>query len=402
METFSYKAIGVDGKEKKGSMEAETKQDVNKKLKEMNLIPVSVEVQSLWDKDINISFGKKKITSRDLSVFCRQFASIIKAGVSVINALEMLSEQTENKELKAAIKRLQSGVEKGGTLADTMKQDRGVFPDLLINMVAAGEASGSLEIAIERMATQFEKDAKLKSMVKKAMMYPIVLLIVAIGVMTLMLVYVIPQFSQMFESIGSELPIYTRIIVILSEFIQSKWYVIILVLAALIIAYKYYKKTDAGRHKIDSIKIKIPIFGMLVTKTACARFSRTMGTLLQSGMSMMEALDIVADTMENVMFKDAIIKARNGVALGFDLSGQLKASGLFPAMVIHMTNIGEETGDIEGMLENVATYYDEEVDTSTQQITALMEPLIILVMALIVGMLVLSIYGPISQIYTDL
>lgn len=402
MDIYTYRAITSDGKEKKGSIEAQSKQEAIKKIKDNNLLPVSVQVQSALNKDIEFSFGKKKVTPRDLSVFCRQFASILKAGVNVINALEMLSEQTENEKMKEAIKKLQSGVEKGSTLSDTMRLERDVFPDLLISMTAAGEASGSLEISIERMAIQFEKEAKLKALVKKAMMYPIVLFVVAIGVMVLMLVYVIPQFEDMFEQIGSELPIYTKVIISISEFIQNRWYILAAIVLAVILSYKMYCKTESGRRKTDAIKLKLPIFGTIAKKTACARFSRTLATLLKSGMPLMDALDIVANTMENVVFKEALLKAKNGVALGFDLSGQLKATKIFPAMVIHMVSIGEETGNMEEMLNNVANYYDEEVETSTGQITALMEPVIIVIMALIVAVLVLAIYGPISKLYEDL
>ncbi len=402
METYSYKAVAADGKEKKGSIDADSREAAIKKLKDNGLVPINVKVQSVLDKDIKLSVFKKKITPREMSVFCRQFASILKAGVSVISALEMLGEQTENKELKASVKKLQSGVEKGSTLSEAMKLEKSVYPELLINMVAAGEASGSLEAAIERMAVQFEKEARLKALVKKAMMYPIVLFVVAIGVMLLMLVYVIPQFNYMFEEIGSELPAYTKVILAVSDFIRKYWYIIIGVIAAVIAAYKYYKKTDRGRRRIDEIKMKLPVFGVLATKTACARFSRTMATLLQSGMSMMDALDIVGETMDNVLFKEGLKKSKNGVALGFNLSAQLAMSGLFPPMVIHMTNIGESTGNLEEMLTNVADYYDEEVEAATQQITALMEPIIIVVMAVIVAILVLSIYGPISQLYSDL
>lgn len=405
MQTFSYKAIGADGKEKKGSIEAESRQEAVKKLKDDSMLPVSVEEQSLLDKDISFSFGgkrKKKVTARDMSVFCRQFSSILRAGVSVVKALEMLGAQTENKNLKAAVIDVQSSVEKGSTLSDAMRIKKDVFPDLLISMVSAGEASGSLELAIERMAVQFEKDAKIKSMVKKAMTYPMVLLVVAVGVMILMITYVIPQFEDMFNSIGSELPVYTRVVLWLGDFITSKWWLIIIIIVGIVFAYKAYKGTDGGRHTIDKLKLKIPVFGMLATKTACARFSRTLGTLLKSGMSMMDALDIVADTMDNVLYKDALIKARSGVALGFELSQQLEATGLFPPMVVHMTSIGEETGNMEEMLTNIANYYDEEVEMATQQVTALMEPIIIVVMAVMVAVLVLCIYGPMAQLYDDL
>ena len=400
MQAYIYKAVGPDGKQKNGRISADDKQTAIKKIKEMGLLPVSIEEETLMNKEINISFGKKKskITSRDLSVFCRQFSSILKAGVSVVNALEMLGSQTENKFLKQAVINVQSSVEKGSTLSEAMKMNKDAFPDLLISMVSAGEASGNLEKSIERMAIQFEKDAKIKSLVKKAMMYPMVLLVVAVGVMILMITYVIPHFEGMFDSIGSDLPFDTKAIFALGDFITSKWWLLILIIIGLIMGFKSYAKTDGGRHRIDAFKLRLPVFGELNKKTACARFCRTLSTLLDSGMSVIEALDIVSGTLGNVIYKDALLKVRSGVALGYELSQQLEATGLFPAMVVHMCKIGEETGNIEEMLTNAANSYDEEVETGTQQVTALMEPLIIVVMAVMVAGLVLCIYGPMAQL----
>ena len=403
METFSYKAVNESGKEIKGSISAETRDDAAKELKSQGFIPISITVQSLLDKDINFSFAtKKKVGTRDLSVFCRQFASILRAGVSVISALDMLSEQTENKTLRQSLKNVQSGVEKGDTLANAMKQEQTAFPPLLINMIAAGEASGSLEIAIDRMAVQFEKDAKIKGMVKKAMMYPIVLCFVAIGVVAVMLIYVIPSFMSMFEDLDTDMPAFTQAVINLSDFMQANWLFILIAIAMIVFAYKMYAKTDGGMHLIAKLKLKIPVFGTLVQKTACARYSRTLSTLLTAGMPMMDALEITANTMENVIYKDALMIVKSGVGLGLELSNQLRATELFPAMVVHMTNIGEETGNLEEMLTNVANYYDEEVEITTQQVTALMEPVIILVMAGVVGALIVAIYSPMITLYDTL
>lgn len=405
MESFSYKVITAEGKEKKGSIEAASKAEAIKLLKAEGNVPLKVDQQGMLDKDINLFpglGGGKKVKTRDLSVFCRQFSSILKAGVNVIGALQMLSEQTENKTLRFALKNVQSNVEKGENLADAMRPETKAFPPLLINMMAAGESSGSLEISIERMAVQFEKDAKLKGMVKKAMMYPIVLCSVAIGVVIVMMGFVIPNFMKMFADMGTDMPAFTLAVIAISDFITQKYYLIIGLLVILIVSYKMYAKTDNGRHMIDGMKLKIPVIGTLITKTACARFSRTFGTLLTAGMPVMQALDITANTMDNILFKDALIKAKGGVSLGLDLSSQLKASGLFPSMVVHMTKIGEETGNLEEMLTNVANYYDEEVEITTQQVTALMEPAIILVMALVVGALILAMYGPMIKLYDTL
>lgn len=402
METFSYTAVGTDGKEKKGTVIAETREDAARSLKDQGLLPMSIGKQSALDKDINFSFGKKGVKVRDLSVFCRQFSSIIKAGVNVINALSMMSEQTENKKLKAAIKNVQSNVEKGETLSSAMRSEGDIFPSLLISMVAAGEASGSLETAIERMAIQFEKDAKISGMVKKAMIYPIILIIVMIGVVIAMMMFVIPNFMDMFEGLDAEMPFMTVMVINMSNFILDRWWLLILIVVGIVFAYKSYYKTDAGRHVIDRIKIKIPVFGVLTVKTACARFSRIMSTLLSAGMPMISAIEIAAGTMDNVLFKDALQKVRSGVALGMGFSQQIGVTRLFPAMLVHMVGIGEETGNIEDMLTNVANYYDEEVELATQSVTALMEPMIIIVMAVVVGALVLAIYQPMITLYSTL
>ena len=402
METFSYTAVGADGKEKKGTVIAETREDAARSLKDQGLLPMSIGKQSALDKDINFSFGKKGVKVRDLSVFCRQFSSIIKAGVNVINALSMMSEQTENKKLKAAIKNVQSNVEKGETLSSAMRPVGDIFPPLLISMVAAGEASGSLETAIERMAIQFEKDAKISGMVKKAMIYPIILIIVMIGVVIAMMMFVIPNFMDMFEGLDAEMPFMTVMVINMSNFILDRWWLLLLIVVGIVFAYKSYYKTDAGRHVIDRIKIKIPVFGVLTVKTACARFSRIMSTLLSAGMPMISAIEIAAGTMDNVLFKDALQKVRSGVALGMGFSQQIGVTRLFPAMLVHMVGIGEETGNIEDMLTNVANYYDEEVELATQSVTALMEPMIIIVMAVVVGALVLAIYQTMNTLYSTL
>ena len=402
MESFSYKAVSAAGKDVKGSVEAESREEAARKIKEQGLVPVSIGKQGALDKDVNIPIFKgKKIPARDMSVFCRQFASILKAGVSVINALEMLAEQTENKKLKEAIVNTQSSVEKGENLSDSMRQND-VFPSILIDMVRAGEASGSLENSLTRMAIQFEKDAKMNGIVKKAMMYPIVLICVMIGVVIVMLTFVIPSFMTMFEDLDSELPVTTKAILAMSNSLKNYWYIYIIVVVGIVVGIQMYKRTDNGKHNLDKLKLKIPVFGVLQTKSACASFARTMSTLLQAGMPMIDALEISASTMKNVLFYDGLEKVKNGVSLGLPLSNQLKATGLFPAMVVHMVGIGEETGNVEEMLTNSATYYEEEVEVQTQTLTSLMEPVIIVLMAFVVVLLIMAIYQPMIQLYNTL
>lgn len=402
MESFSYKAVNSAGKDVKGSVEAESRDEAVRKIKDQGLVPVSIGKQGTLDKDINVPIFKgKKIPARDMSVFCRQFASILKAGVSVINALEMLAEQTENNKLKEAIVNTQASVEKGESLSDSMRQNE-AFPSILIDMVRAGEASGSLENSLTRMAIQFEKDAKMNGIVKKAMMYPIVLICVMIGVIVVMLTFVIPSFMTMFEDLDSELPVTTKAILAMSNSLKNYWYIYLLVVVGVVAGVQMYKRTDNGRHNLDKLKLKIPVFGLLQTKSACASFARTMSTLLQAGMPMIDALEISASTMKNVLFYDGLEKTKNGVSLGLPLSNQLKATGLFPAMVVHMVGIGEETGNVEEMLTNSAVYYEEEVELQTQTLTSLMEPVIIVMMAFVVVLLIMAIYQPMIQLYNTL
>lgn len=405
MAIYSYKAIDSDGKEKKGTIDGDTKDDAAKKLKDKGLVPMTIGEQGALDKDIQIPFlgggAVKPAKPRDLSVFCRQFGSILKAGVSVVNALEMLRDQTEDKKLQMAIGKVQVGVEMGETLSGSMAKEP-AFPSILVDMINAGEASGSLETSLERMAVQFEKNAKMKGIVKKALMYPAVLSVVAVGVVVILLVFVIPSFVGMFAELGTDLPFMTQLMLDLSNSLQSYWYIYIAVIALIVIGYKTFVATDQGRHVIDRLMIKLPVFGILQAKSACAGFARTMSTLLMAGMPMMDALDIASSTMTNVIYADALEKVKSGVALGIPMSKQLAATEEFPAMLVHMTSIGEETGNIEEMLNNIAGYYEEEVELATQQVTALMEPVIIIVMALIVVVIIMAVYTPMISLYDTL
>jgi type IV pilus assembly protein PilC len=402
MAQFSYEAVGLDGKIKKGNIESDSLEKARSLLRNDGLTVVKIGEASVLNRDININIGKKKLKPRDLSVFCRQFLSILKAGVSMISALEMLTDQTENKKLKEGLKSVKDNVEKGDTLSVAMKKQDGLFPPILLNMIAAGESSGSLEVSLERMSVHFEKDAKIKGMVKKAFMYPIVLIFVMIAVVVVMLTFVIPQFKSMFDDIGSDLPAFTKAALALSDSLQNTWYIWLIGIAVLILAYKLYVSTPNGSRVVAALKLKIPVFGSLSVKTACARFARTLSTLMASGMPLIDSINICAKVLDNVLYKDALVETSRQVERGVSLTTPLEKSGLFPSMVIHMISIGEETGSMEEMLTNVADYYDEEVEMTTQQATALMEPIIIVMMALVVCALIAVIYGPMVQLYSDL
>lgn len=401
MPGFSYVAVDKRGKEKRGSLEAETRERALEQLKAEGLIPVSVREQGALNKEIDFSIGKK-VKSRDLSVFCRQFVSITQAGVPMKEALQMLSEQTENKWLKRAISEVLLNVEKGNTLADSMRSQPDIFPPMLVNMVEAGEQSGSLEMAFSRMAVHFEKEAKLKATIKKATIYPIILVIAAIGVIAVMLLFVIPIFIDMFADLDIEMPALTMFVMNSSKWMTSHWYVVLAIIVGVVAAYKLIYRTTQGRLTIDRIKMKMPLFGKLTVKTACSQFARTMSTLLMSGISTIDALETTSKIVNNIHYTNAMLKAREEVMKGVPLSEPLEASGIFPPMVYHMTGIGEETGNVEEMLEKMADYYDEEVEMTTQSVLAAMEPIIILFMALIIGTLVIAVISPIASMYSGL
>ena len=401
MPGYSYVAVDQRGKEKRGRIEAENRDAVSQQLKKDGLFPVEIKEQGVLNKEIDLSIGKK-VKPRDLSVFCRQFVSITQAGVPMKEALQMMTEQTENKWLKRATADVLLNVEKGNTLADSMAAIPDVFPPMLVNMVHAGESSGSLEMSFDRMATHFEKEAKLKATIHKATIYPIILIFAVVGVVAVMLLYVIPIFIDMFADLDIEMPALTMGVMNLSKWTASHWYLILAVVVAVAVAYRVIYNTEQGRLKIDYIKMKMPLFGKLTVKSNCAQFARTMSTLMAAGISTTECLETVSKIVTNIHYKNAMMKAREEVMKGIPLSEPLAASEVFPPMVYHMTGIGEETGNMEEMLNKLADYYDEEVEITTQSVLAAMEPLIIVFMALIVGTLVIAAIMPIATMYNGL
>ena len=401
MPGYSYVAVDQRGKEKRGRIEAENRDAVSQQLKKDGLFPVEIKEQGVLNKEIDLSIGKK-VKPRDLSVFCRQFVSITQAGVPMKEALQMMTEQTENKWLKRATADVLLNVEKGNTLADSMAAIPDVFPPMLVNMVHAGESSGSLEMSFDRMATHFEKEAKLKATIHKATIYPIILIFAVVGVVAVMLLYVIPIFIDMFADLDIEMPALTMGVMNLSKWTASHWYLILAVVVAVAVAYRVIYNTEQGRLKIDYIKMKMPLFGKLTVKSNCAQFARTMSTLMAAGISTTECLETVSKIVTNIHYKNAMMKAREEVMKGIPLSEPLAASEVFPPMVYHMTGIGEETCNMEEMLNKLADYYDEEVEITTQSVLAAMEPLIIVFMALIVGTLVIAVIMPIATMYNGL
>lgn len=393
MPGFNYTAINRNGKRVRSSLDASSIETAKSSLRGAGYTILDIKEQTTLNRDIEIPFlGNPK--AKDMAVFCRQFVSILRAGVSVASVLAMLGQQTSNKKLRAAIREMQADVEKGESLATSMRRHPKIFPAILVNMVSAGEASGNLEESFRQMELYFERSKRTKSKVTSAMIYPCVLIVVMIIVLIVMMTKIIPNFLKTFEDMDAELPKITLGVMAVCEWFKSWWWVPLLVLAALIVGGILFHRTNKGKHFFGWLARKTPVVGNLTVKTACATFCRTMEVLIGSGLTLTDSMDLAASNMGNIYYLEAIRDARALVAEGTPLRESLVRTGIFPPMVSNLVGVGEETGDLQSMMGKVADYYDEEVDEATKKLLNLMEPAIIIVMAVFVVIIVLAIYLP--------
>lgn len=393
MPGFNYTAIDRNGKRVRSSLDASSIETAKSSLRGAGYTILDIKEQTTLNRDIEIPFlGKPK--AKDMAVFCRQFVSILRAGVSVASVLSMLGQQTGNKKLRAAIREMQADVEKGESLASSMRRHPKIFPAILVNMVSAGESSGNLEESFRQMELYFERSKRTKSKVTSAMIYPCVLIVVMIVVLIVMMTKIIPNFLKTFEDMDAELPKLTQGVMAVCEWFKSWWWVPLLVLAALIVGGILFHRTDKGKHFFGWLARKTPVVGNLTVKTACATFCRTMEVLIGSGLTLTDSMDLAASNMGNIYYLEAIRDARGMVAEGTPLRESLVRTGIFPPMVSNLVGVGEETGDLQSMMGKVADYYDEEVDEATKKLLNLMEPAIIIFMAVFVVIIVLAIYLP--------
>lgn len=393
MPGFNYTAIDRNGKSVRSSLEASSIETAKSSLRGAGYTILDIKEQTTLNRDIEIPFlGNPK--AKDMAVFCRQFVSILRAGVSVASVLAMLGQQTGNKKLRAAIREMQADVEKGESLAVSMRRHPKIFPAILVNMVAAGEASGNLEESFRQMELYFDRSKRTKSKVTSAMIYPCVLIVVMIVVLIVMMTKIIPNFLKTFEDMDAELPKLTLGVMAVCEWFKSWWWVPLLVLVALIVGGILFHRTDKGKHFFGWLARKTPVVGNLTVKTACATFCRTMEVLIGSGLTLTDSMDLAASNMGNIYYLEAIRDARALVAEGTPLRESLLRTGLFPPMVSNLVGVGEETGDLQSMMGKVADYYDEEVEEATKKLLNLMEPAIIIFMAVFVVIIVLAIYLP--------
>jgi type IV pilus assembly protein PilC len=380
----------------KGQLEAVSDEAVRAHLNRLRIVPTKVK-QKPKDLFENVAFLQPKVKEKDIIIFARQFSTMIDAGLPIIQCMDILQSQQENVTLKKMLKDIKDQVESGSTLADALKRYPKHFDSLFTNMISAGEAGGILDVILKRLAAYMEKAARLKRRVKGAMVYPAITISVAVIVVAIILIFVIPVFQEMFAEFGAKLPAPTMMVIALSDFVKSKIHYIIIALIIFFFAFKYYYRTDKGRLTVDALALKLPVFGLLLRKVAVAKFTRTMGTMLGSGVAILEALDIVAKTAGNRIVENAIYQVRSGIAEGRTMADPLQASGVFPPMVCQMIAVGESTGALDAMLEKIADFYDEEVDQAVENLTAMIEPMMIVFLGIVVGGLIIAMYLPIFK-----
>jgi type IV pilus assembly protein PilC len=396
MPVYQWKGHTKKGVPQKGEIEANDENAVRLQLRRMQITPTKIK-QKPKDLFENIKFLQPKIKEDDLVVFSRQFSTMIDAGLPLVQCLDILQAQQENPTFKKTLKSIKEDVESGATFADALKKFPKIFDELFVNMIAAGEAGGILDVILSRLASYLEKAMKLKKKVKGAMTYPIIVLIVAVLVVAVIMVFVIPVFEEMFAGFGGALPVPTQIVVNMSKFVKSNVHWMILAVIVFSVAFKRFYKTERGRIWVDRLLLKVPVFGPLLRKVAVAKFTRTLGTLLSSGVSILEGLKIVAKTAGNKIVEMAVFDVRSAISEGQTIAGPLSASGVFPSMVVQMIAVGESTGALDAMLGKIADFYDDEVDAAVNNLTAMIEPFMMIFLGVVVGGLIIAMYLPIFK-----
>lgn len=400
---YTYKAVSGTGQIEEGTYTSTSKEDVVRMLREKNLRPMKIAEQKTLSKEVSeLTIFKPRVKLKDLTIFCKQFQTMLNAGMALTNCLEVLMDQTDNKTLKEVVSDLYSQVQKGSMLSEAMKKHKKIFPPLLINMVEAGEMTGTLDDVLTRMAEHFEKENKIQSKIKGAMTYPIILSVLSILIVTFLLVFIMPTFVGMFTSSGVELPGPTRLLMNMSDALQSYWYLFLLVIGGIVFGIKSFAGTEEGKRALDQLKFKIPIVKGAIAKIVTARFTRTLSTLLASGISIIPALEASANVTNNKVVIDGMNSVVEDIRKGIALAPLFNRMGVFPPMMVSMVSIGEESGSLDSMLAKTADFYDQELEQAIQQLTSMIEPLMIVVMALVVGFIVISMMLPIFDMVQTL
>lgn len=400
MANYKYRVMNSDGEKIEGSYEANSKNEVIDYIAANGYYPLMVE-EVRQSANIEIKFNKK-VKLKHLSIFCRQFYTMLNAGVPILICLGILSTQLENERLREATKEINEEVEKGGVLSDAMRKHTDVFPDLLVSLVASGEASGNLDAIMLRMATHYEKENKINNKVKSTMIYPIVLSFVAVAAVIFILTFVMPTFMQIFEQSGTGLPWYTKLLLGISDGIKNNWLYLIVVIGITAFGLKIFLKTNQGILISSDLKLRLPILKRLNQMIIVSRITRTLSTLIASGLPLIEALKIVSEVSGNKIAENALLKIRDKVTRGDSLYSSMKESEIFPPMLYSMIKIGEETGSLDDILNKTADFYDEELESIIQASVAMLEPILIVVMGLMIGFIVLSVMVPMFDSYSQM
>lgn len=400
MPKYIYQALDQAGNKLKDKIEAPNKETVVSMLKSKGLYVVKVTDEDIFNKDVEF-LSNSIFSSKDVMLFARQFSMLLKAGISITGSLDILREQLENKKMTKVVNEVYETVQKGESLSTGLRVTK-KFPDLFVNTLEAGEAGGNVEDVMERMADYYEKSTKLASKVKSAMIYPCMVLLVTIVVSYILLTKVVPTFAEMFSQIGSELPFLTRTLMAIGNFFNDHWIKVFGILGILIAILVYYLRTPEGKFRKDLLLLSIPLIKDLVKKSAIAKFARTMSIMLRTGIPMISALELSSKVTNNVVMAKSLAVVKNKVEAGSNLSVPIEEMQLFPKLVVSMVKIGEETGALDDMLHKCAEFYDDEVETVSGRITTMIEPMIIIILALIVGTIVMAIVQPMFQMYSDL
>ncbi len=399
MPKFAWEGKNRSGSVQKGEMEAPSEAVVSSTLRRQGIMPSAIKERGKGlDVDIKIPGFEPKVTTKDLVVFTRMFATMIDAGLPLVQCLDILSKQQENKTFKKILSEVKESVESGSTFADALRKHPKAFDELYVNLVAAGEVGGILDTILNRLAAYIEKAMKLKKQVKSAMTYPSTIVGIALIVISVILIFVIPAFEKMFADFGGSLPAPTQIVINISNFIQKYFLVMLGAGVGFVFAFKKYYSTPKGRDQVDALALRLPIFGILIRKVAVAKFTRTLGTMISSGVPILDGLEIVAKTAGNKTVEKAIYKVKQSISEGKTIAEPLEQSGVFPAMVCQMIAVGEQSGSIDAMLNKIADFYDDEVDDAVSNLTAMMEPLLMLFLGVTVGGLVIAMYLPIFKL----
>ncbi len=396
MPKYIWKGVNSYGEKRKGKMEAFNEAAVQAHLKKMRITPSSVK-EAPKDLFENIEMFKPKVTGRDVVIFTRQLSTMIDAGLPLVQSLDILANQQENPTFKKVLREIRVDVETGTTFADAMKKHPQIFDNLYSNMIEAGEVGGILDTILSRLAIFMEKAMALKKKVKGAMTYPVICLCIAVVILGVILIFVVPVFEKMFKDFGSALPAPTQIVVTMSNWVQSNFIYLAIIIALIIFGIKKAYKTEKGQKKIDEMVLKAPVFGELVRKVAVAKFTRTLGTMLQSGVPILESLNVVARTSGNKVIETAVFRVADSISEGRPIAEPLEETGVFPSMVVQMINVGEQTGALDAMLSKIADFYDEEVDQSVENLTAMIEPFMMVFLGTVIGGLVVAMYLPVFQ-----